>query len=105
MSRNYTKRKVFKIVYFLRYYDLFVLGAVHKRRPQPGERGLSIADIFRTRGVLQKRTSALLAQNFGFFKIYGVSVRTRWEGGQFFAILCGRLLWTALYAPTLSNLV
>jgi len=57
------------------------------------------------------RTSALLcAKIVGFFEIYdcphgqgeGVEpVRTfcgQWgEGGQFFAILCGRLLWTAPY--------
>jgi len=51
------------------------------------------------------RTSALVgAKNSGFFKIYGVSSRTRGlsqcgyfsdKGGQFFANLCGRLLWTA----------
>jgi len=56
------------------------------------------------------RTSALFgAKNFGLFKIYGVSAPTRvegmlsqcghfadkGEGGQFFTILCGRLLWTA----------
>jgi len=54
------------------------------------------------------RTSELFgAKNFGFFKIYGVSARTRVEGlsqcrhfsdkerDQFFAILRGRLLWTA----------
>jgi len=41
------------------------------------------------------------AKNFGFFEIYAVSVRTRevepvTKGrGQFFAILCGRPLWTA----------
>jgi len=58
-------------------------------------------------GVFQMRTSALFdAQNFGFFEIYGVSVRTREvesvrtfrgqrERGQFFTILCGRPLWTA----------
>jgi len=53
------------------------------------------------------RTAALFgAKNFGFFEIYIVSARTRgdWasagilqtkrEGSQFFAILCGRLLWT-----------
>jgi len=50
------------------------------------------------------RTSALFdAKSIGFFKIYGVSARTRGEGfepvqtrggGQFFAILCGRPLWT-----------
>jgi len=52
------------------------------------------------------RTFALFGvKNFGFFKVYGVSVRTRGVelertffeqgGGQFFAILCGRPLWTA----------
>jgi len=51
------------------------------------------------------RTSALFGEkNFGFFEIYSVSawtrrgvesVRARGKGGQFFAILCGRLLWTA----------
>jgi len=35
----------------------YELGAVHKRRPQSG--GLSSADILRTRGILQMRTSAL----------------------------------------------
>jgi len=52
-------------------------------------------------------TSALFgAKYFGFFEIYGESVRTRGvepvrtlfgRGGQFFAILRGRLLWTAPY--------
>jgi len=58
------------------------------------------------------RTFALFgAKNFRFFEIYGVSadartkgegvepVRTffgQGEGGQFFVILCGRLLWLAL---------
>jgi len=42
------------------------------------------------------RTSALFGStNFGFFEIYGVSARTRGEGGQFLAILCGCPLWTA----------
>jgi len=55
------------------------------------------------------RTPAFLgAKNFEFFEIYGVSARARGEGvepvpsfygqggrGQFFATLCGRLLWTA----------
>jgi len=59
------------------------------------------------------RTFALFsAKDLGFFEIYGVSARTRgregepvrtffgqWlRGGQFFAILCGRLLWTAPYS-------
>jgi len=47
-------------------------------------------------------------KNIGFYEIYGVSARTwgrglsqcgqfvdKEGGGQFFAILCGRLLWTA----------
>jgi len=56
------------------------------------------------------RTSSLFdAKNFRFFEIYGVYPRTRGKGelsqcghfadkeggGQFFAILCGRPLWTA----------
>jgi len=54
-------------------------------------------------------TSALFsAKNIGFFKIYGVSARTRGiepvrtfcgqgrRGGQFFAILCGRPFKDAL---------
>jgi len=52
------------------------------------------------------RTSALFGvKNFGFFKIYGVSARTRGVepertffeqgGAQFFAILCRRPLWRA----------
>jgi len=55
--------------------------------------------------VLQMRTSALFdAMNLGYFEIYGVSSRTRGRGfcqcgqggrGKFFAILCGRPLWTA----------
>jgi len=34
--------------------------------------------------------------NIGFSEIYGVSARTRGES-QFFAILCGRPLWTDPY--------
>jgi len=62
---------------------------------------LSSAKILRTGGSSD-------ARNFGFFEIYGVPARTREEGvkpvrtfckqeggGHFFAILCGRLLWTA----------
>jgi len=59
---------------------------------------------FGTRGVLQMRMSALLgAKNYRFFEIYGVSVQKKGlslcgkfakSGGQFFAILCGRRLWT-----------
>jgi len=51
------------------------------------------------------RTSALFFEkNFGYLEIYGVSaqtrekedepVRTRGEGSQFFAILCGSHQWT-----------
>jgi len=47
-------------------------------------------------GGLQMRTSALFGvKNSGFFEIYGGSARIMGEKGQFFAILCGRLLWMA----------
>jgi len=75
-------------------------------------------DILRTKGegFIQMRTSALFgAKNIGFFEIYGVSARTRkegvepvrtffgkGEGGQFFAILCVRLLWTTLYSKEMK---
>jgi len=51
------------------------LGAVHKRLPQSGRRGLSSAD----KGVLQMRTSALFGAK-NFFEIYGVSARTKVRG-------------------------
>jgi len=53
------------------------LGAVHKRCPQSGgRRGLSSADM--EEGVLQVWISALFgAKNFGSFKNFGVSARTR----------------------------
>jgi len=72
------------------------------------QRGFVQCGHFSDKGFLQMRTSALLnAKNFGFFEIYGVSAQTRGSGlsqcghfagkeGQFFAMLCGRLLWTAL---------
>jgi len=44
--------------------------------------GLYSSDIFRTRrsGFFHVQTSTLFgAKNFGFFKIYGVSVQTRGE--------------------------
>jgi len=59
------------------------------------------------------RTSVLVQKNTGFFEIYSVSARTRGvepvrmfggQGGrgQFFAILCGRPLWTAPYYVSIS---
>jgi len=86
---------------FIEPYDHLVLEAVHKRRPQSGGR------VFVQYGqgrVLQMRTSALFGEkNVEFFEIYGVSARKGGRGieplrtfyGQFFAILYGRLLWTA----------
>jgi len=49
-----------------------------------GGRGLSSADISRTRGIFQMQMSALFgAKNFRFFEIYGVSARTRgWRLSQ-----------------------
>jgi len=77
----------------------------HKRRPKSGKGVCPVWTFFGQEGGLQMRTSALFgAKFFGFFKIYGVSARTRLSqggcfadkrGGQFFAILCGRPLLTA----------
>jgi len=67
--------------------------------------------------VLQIRTSALFgAKNFRFRNLLCVRTDMRGEGltqcvhfadkgerGQFFAILCGRLLWTALNIPYSST--
>jgi len=90
-----------------------MLEAVHKRRPQSGREGICPVRTFfgQEEGVLQMRWSTLFgAKNTGFFEIYGMFARTRGliqcghladireKGGQFFAILCGRRLWTALYA-------
>jgi len=65
------------------------------------------------RFFIQIRTSALFGgKNSGFFEIYGVSAASRKKGrevepvqtfigqggrDQFFAILCGRPLWTTIY--------
>jgi len=89
--------------------NVIVIGAVHKRCPESGGRGFSSADIMRTRGVLQMRTSSLFgAKNLECFEIYGVSTRTRGVepvrtfcehgGSSIFRDLCGRLLWTAPYS-------
>jgi len=57
-------------------------------------KGLSIKDV-RSRGFFRcGRPHFLVQKNSGFFEIYGVSKRTRGRGCQFFAISCGRLLWT-----------
>jgi len=61
--------------------------AVHKRRPQLG--GLSSAD--RGRGLFRCGRPHFLAQNIGFFEIYGVSARTRGVepgGGVNFSRIC-----------------
>jgi len=65
-----------------------------------GEEGLSNADIFRTKGVLQMQTSALFgAKTSNFLKFNDCSHgQGLSQFGHFadkiFAILCGRLLWT-----------
>jgi len=90
----------------------FCKKAAHKRPTAiRGERGLSGADILQTRwgGRFFLRTSTLFgAKKFGFYFKFMVSARTRGGGvesvhtfcgqvggGQFFVILCGRILWTA----------
>jgi len=100
---------------------LIVLGAVHKRRSQSGEKGVVVqcrhfAD--KEEGVLQMRTSALFgAKNLDFSKFLlcsheqegrGLSqcgyFADKEGGGQFFAILCGRLFWTAPYSKCVCSL-
>jgi len=73
----------FSLQLLLHYYVTSLLEAVHKGRAKSGwEGGLSSADIFRIREVLQMRTSALFStKNSGFFEIYGASARTRREMG------------------------
>jgi len=86
----------------------FWLGAVHKRRPQSGGCGgfVQCGHFADKGGSLQLRTPHFLAQkpsNFSKFMVCprregGCPVRTfcgQKERGQFFAFLCGRLLWTA----------
>jgi len=64
----------------LNHTEILLLGPSIKDVRSQGEGGLSSADILRIRrkGVLQMRTSSLYdAKKFGFFKIFGVSARTR----------------------------
>jgi len=54
------------------------LGAVHKRRPQSGGGGLSIADNWTffgegERGIFKYGLRTFWCKNFAFFNIYGVS--------------------------------
>jgi len=63
----------------------------------------------RGEGVSNADVCTFLCKNSGFFEIYGVRMDREEEtglsqcghggkGGQFFAILCGRPLWTAANA-------
>jgi len=97
----------------LKLPDLSLLIGVIYR--QSGGEGVCPVRTFCGQGerkeVLQMRTSAIFgAKNFGFFKIYDVVRTDKRRGGlsqlghiadsgreKFFAILCGRLLWTAPY--------
>jgi len=81
-------------------------GAVHEIRPQSGGGDLFSADM--GEGVIQMRTSALyqIFRNLWCVRTdkEGAPVWTfcgQGAGGQFFAILCGRPLWTA---PSCLNL-
>jgi len=78
-----------------------------RREKEGGE--LYSADIFRTKEVLQMRTSVLFGtKKLMISRIYSVSAPTRgrWfksvrtffkQRDQFFAILYGRLLWTTSF--------
>jgi len=79
-------------------------------------KGLSIkTSAVREEGIFRGGHPHFLgAKNFRFFEIYGVFARTRrgWAsvdilttGGQFFAILCGPLFWTAPNRLAISYLV
>jgi len=75
-------------------------GAVHKRRSQSSG-GLSSTDILRKRWSFFRERPLLLVQKLGIFQNLWC-VHTA-GGGQFFAILCGRLLWTAPnYKPVMK---
>jgi len=74
--------------------------------------GLIQCGHFSDKGVLQMRTSALFcAKNLSKFMVCPheqggkrvVEPIQRGEGGQFFSILCGRPLWTALNAFVYSR--
>jgi len=89
-----------------------VLGAVHRLCSQRGEGWFVPSDILWTRGsgVFRARRLHILVQKLRIFrnlwcvrtdKGEGVSqcghLQTWGDGGQIFAILCGRFLWTAPY--------
>jgi len=77
----------------------YILGTIHKRCPQLGG-GCPMRTFCRQGGFFRWK-------NIGFFEFYLVAARNRGESvepvrtkgreGQFFAILCGRPLWTAPY--------
>jgi len=94
-------------------------------------KGLSKKDVHNPERGCQMRTRGseffkfglctFWCKNFGFIEIYGVSAQTggvepvrtfswQWRGGQFFAILCERLLWMAhqlhiiRYIPAFLNI-
>jgi len=69
------------------------LRGVHKRL---AARGFSSADIFRQGGSSDADVRNFWSKNFEFFEIYDVSYGQVGRG-QFFVILCGRLLWRAPY--------
>jgi len=73
-------------------------GTVHKRHSQSGKRSIVQCKPFSDKGegeVLQMRTSALLGAKNPDFSKFMVCPHGQGVGGQFFAILSGRLLWTA----------
>jgi len=77
---------------------MFVSGAVNKRRPQSRGGGLSSTDIFRSRGkegFFSCGHPHFLAKKTSDFSKSTVYPHRQGGEGQFFAILCGRLLWTA----------
>jgi len=90
---------------------VFFIGSVHKRGPQSREEVCSVRMFCEQGGEgcsSDADVGTFWCKNFGFLEIYGVPARTRGEVwanavrtffGQrgvvdFFAILCGHLLWS-----------
>jgi len=74
------------------FIDITLLGAVHKRRPQSGERGLPM------------RTSTLLVQKTSDFSKFMVCPHGQ-EGGVIFRDFLRRPLWKTPYGGWLSYLI
>jgi len=87
--------------------ELFDLGAVHKRRPESwGEGAGSVRTFFGQGGEGASSDAALFGEKTSDFLKFRTDEGGLSKGvgrGKFFAILCGRLLWTAPYLVLFSH--